>query len=371
MTTHEVTGRAGGQRENRSLVTVVIPCYNYGRYLPVCVSSVLGQDGVDVEVIVIDDASPDGSSEVVLAQAARDTRVRAIVHGENRGHIATYNEGLRMANGQYALLLSADDALAAGALARAAHVFQSDPSLGLVYGRRVAFANDLPVVGRNNIAAETTWTRWSGQDWAQRVCRLGFNILTAPEVVIRTDIQERIGYYDAALPHSGDLEMWLRAAAISDIARLDSIQAYYRAHPESMSQSTYLAVPLSDLRERRAAFESAITHDNYGPVASKMLSNALSALANEVLDSATELQLSAAAQDREVAQAVTLAVELSPRHRYALRALGLPHLARMVTSQSSWTALRAYAAVYRAYRRVAWERHRRIRASITSERESD
>jgi glycosyltransferase involved in cell wall biosynthesis len=78
----------------RPTVTVVIPCYNYGHYLPTALSSVLDQPGVDVEAIVIDDASPDGSGAIVRQLAAADERIRPIVHERNRGHIATYNEGL-------------------------------------------------------------------------------------------------------------------------------------------------------------------------------------------------------------------------------------------------------------------------------------
>jgi glycosyltransferase involved in cell wall biosynthesis len=76
-----------------------------------------GQVGVDVDVIVIDDASTDGSAAVVRDLAASDDRICAILHPRNRGHIATYNEGLEQARGEYVVLLSADDALPAGALA--------------------------------------------------------------------------------------------------------------------------------------------------------------------------------------------------------------------------------------------------------------
>jgi glycosyltransferase involved in cell wall biosynthesis len=79
---------------SRPTVSVVIPCYRYGRYLPDCVRSVLDQEGVDVRVLIIDDASPDDSGEVAMGLAAEDERVQVRVHRENRGHLATYNEGL-------------------------------------------------------------------------------------------------------------------------------------------------------------------------------------------------------------------------------------------------------------------------------------
>src|SRR5262249_2335677 len=73
-------------------VDVIVPCYNYGRFLEECVRSVLNQDGVDVKVLIIDDASSDNTPEVGRALAAADPRVEYRRHAANQGHIATYNE---------------------------------------------------------------------------------------------------------------------------------------------------------------------------------------------------------------------------------------------------------------------------------------
>src|SRR5258708_13414070 len=90
-------------------VSVVIPCYNYGHFLEEAVSSVLDdQRGVDVRVLIIDDASPDDSAEVARKISAREPRVEGAVHPVNRGNIATYNEGLlEWAPADYCLLISA------------------------------------------------------------------------------------------------------------------------------------------------------------------------------------------------------------------------------------------------------------------------
>src|ERR687887_420932 len=120
---------------HRPTVSVVIPCYRYGRFLPDCVRSVLDQEGVDVRVLIIDDASPDDSAQVALRLAAEDERVEVRVHEVNKGHIATYNEGLlEWADGDYSVLISADDLLTPGSLARATAVMEAHPSVGLVYG---------------------------------------------------------------------------------------------------------------------------------------------------------------------------------------------------------------------------------------------
>src|SRR5436190_991816 len=101
-------------------VDVFVPCYNYARFLRECVGSVLAQEGVDVRVLILDDSSTDDSEQVGRALAAEDPRIEYRRHEKNRGHIATYNEGVEWIAGDYAMLLSADDMLAPGALARAA-----------------------------------------------------------------------------------------------------------------------------------------------------------------------------------------------------------------------------------------------------------
>src|SRR5436305_2109319 len=102
-----------------STVDVYIPCYNYGRFLRACVHSVLLQQGVDVRVLIIDDASQDSSQEIAQALAREDSRVEYRRHTANLGHIETYNEGVRWIRAKYSLLLSADDMLTPGALSRA------------------------------------------------------------------------------------------------------------------------------------------------------------------------------------------------------------------------------------------------------------
>ena len=124
-------------------VSVVIPCYNYGRYLPDAVASALGQVGVDVDVLIVDDASPDGSAEVAGRLAAGDPRITVVRHEVNRGHIQTYNDGLDRTTGEFVVLLSADDLLAPGALSRATALMDCNPSVGFVYGLPQAFT-DVP-----------------------------------------------------------------------------------------------------------------------------------------------------------------------------------------------------------------------------------
>lgn len=99
-------------------IDIVVPCYQYARFLRDCVTSVLTQDIQNLRVLVIDDASNDNSAEIAAQLASEDPRVEVSIHRSNRGHIATYNEGIDWASSDYFLLLSADDLLAPGSSAR-------------------------------------------------------------------------------------------------------------------------------------------------------------------------------------------------------------------------------------------------------------
>src|SRR4051794_36118412 len=112
-------------------IDVVIPCYNYGRYLRQCVESVLQQEGVEVRCLIIDDCSPDNTPEVGCTLAAEDSRVEYRRHEKNLRHIATYNEGFEWVTGDAVLLLSADDLLTVGSLRRSADVLTREAGAGL------------------------------------------------------------------------------------------------------------------------------------------------------------------------------------------------------------------------------------------------
>jgi glycosyltransferase involved in cell wall biosynthesis len=241
-------------------VDVVIPCYNYARYLRGCVHSVLSQPNVDVRVLVIDDASSDETPAVGRELAATDGRVTFRRHETNCGHIATYNEGLiGWSTADYTVLLSADDLLTPGCLSRAVSIMNAAPNIGMVYGRTIHFEReaDLPEIDSRDFG----FRRWSGADWLRLRCRAGYNVITSPEVVVRGEIQRRTGGYRPELPHAGDLEMWLRIAALSDIAYVNRTpQAFYRVHPKSMMRTVFRGSFL-DLRQRKAAFDSFFQHD--------------------------------------------------------------------------------------------------------------
>src|SRR5215472_13164379 len=235
-----------------SSVSVVIPCYKYGHFLEEAVASALDdQEGVEVRVLIIDDASPDDSAEVAAKIAARDPRVDVIVHEANKGNIATFNEGLlEWADGDYCVLLSADDRLTPGALRRARDLLDAHPDVGFVYGHSLWCIDGMPLpTARMKVRG---WSVRPGQWWLERCFRQGENPILSPELVVRTSLQKRVGGYDPQLPKAADMEMYMRMAAYADVGFLRGVdQSYYRLHEQNMSKSVST---LMDVRQRRSVF---------------------------------------------------------------------------------------------------------------------
>lgn len=236
-----------------SSVDVVVPCYRYGHYLRDCVGSVLSQEGTDVRVLVIDDASPDDSATVAEALSREDSRVSFIHHKVNKGHIATYNEGNDWVAAEYTLLLSADDYLPPGALKRATAMLDAYPELVFVFGKVLELHDD----GRTEVAGSGI-EEYDGQSSCvvkglDLIRTSGArNCVPTPSVVIRSARLREAGGYRPELPHTGDMELWWRLATFGPVGFIGECQAVYRRHSANMS----LGYPfLRDMEHRQAAIE--------------------------------------------------------------------------------------------------------------------
>jgi hypothetical protein len=279
------TGDCAAAPAGRPLVSVIIPCYNYGRFLPGAISSVLSQPGVDVEVIVINDASTDDSAAVAKRAASDDDRVKLIDHERNQGHIAAYNNGFAIATGDYIVRLDADDLLTPGSLARATALFEQHPNVGLVYGHPRHFTAELPVPVTGPI---TSWTVWHGVDWLAERARRGVNCITTPEAMIRGEVHRAVGGLRNELKYAQDLEIWLRVASVSDVGHIDGVdQALHRDHAASMSATAGSEI-MTDLGERRTVFDVLLKNPPGSDLegSDDILETARRRLAVEALDTA-------------------------------------------------------------------------------------
>lgn len=260
-------------------VDVIVPCYCYAQYLRECVRSVLTQGIPDLRVLIIDDASPDHTREIANDLAREDPRVTLLHHSANRGHIASYNEGIEWASADYMLVLSADDYLLPGALRRVSDLMDAHPEVGFTFGKTVDLTEG-GTAGRTHTAPNSTitaaihdapWCILSGIDFFKLIDSAGSaNIVRTPTAVVRTRLQKRLGGYRTELPHSGDLEMWLRLATHASVGVIGSYQAAYRMHCNNMNLAYFRNGNLADLKQRKAAFDCisetlnpGIPHEEY------------------------------------------------------------------------------------------------------------
>jgi glycosyltransferase involved in cell wall biosynthesis len=210
-------------------VTVVIPCFNYGRFLGEAVNSALREGAA---VVVVDDGSteplPELPEEVEL------------IRQENAGVARARNAGLARAQTPYVLVLDADDRLAPGALAALREPLAADPELGFAYGRMKFFGD------------------WDGElrfppyDPYALLYRhtIGLSALA------RREVFEQTGGFDPTFEQFEDWELWLNALAHGWQGRqVDAVTVEYRRHPDSKQvrdRSAYRGA-YRQLREKHAA----------------------------------------------------------------------------------------------------------------------
>jgi GT2 family glycosyltransferase len=269
-------------------VSVIVPSYNYGRFLRDCVESALAQAEVDLRVLIIDDCSTDNSVAVASALAAADSRVEMRVHPANRGHLDTYSEGLSWARGAYTVLLDSDDMLTPGSLRRSCDLLDAHPEVGMVYGRTKEFhGNSQP--GRAN-TTRPVWRIWQGREWFEGRCRMTENCVRQPSVVMRTSVLKKVGGFRPELPHTADMEMWLRLSLYSDVGYIGGTdQGFYRVHSAGMHRSQF-GTALADLSQVAAAFEGLFRdHEERIPDRAQLEESARKMLARRGLDAACRI----------------------------------------------------------------------------------
>ncbi len=216
-----------------SLVSIVIPCYNQGRYLASAVESALAQTHKDVEVVVVDDGSTDDTAQV-MERFAGDPRV-TLLRQENRGPSAARNAGVAASKGAFLNFLDADDDITPEKLERQLAVMEADPGIGFAYcdigymdedGAEIKDKKELSVAdGRRELSGDIFDQLFTG----------GYFPPHAP--LVRRIAFEEVGGFDPALRGCCDWDLWLRLSVRGFTAQyLNEKLARYRLHLAGMSR---------------------------------------------------------------------------------------------------------------------------------------
>jgi cellulose synthase/poly-beta-1,6-N-acetylglucosamine synthase-like glycosyltransferase len=208
-------------------VSVVMSVYNGAHYLRAAVESVLDQQGVAFEFVIVNDGSTDESPAILAEYAARDPRLR-VVHQENTGLTQALIRGCREARGEFIARQDADDISLPRRLAGLANLLRSD--------RRLTFVSShVDVVGPNG---ERLLTHMPPSD-PQKATKLLFDGKSGPpghgSVMFRRNIYETVGGYRAEFYFAQDCDLWLRLGEQGLLGYVPEVLYQYRVAPQSIS----------------------------------------------------------------------------------------------------------------------------------------
>jgi glycosyltransferase involved in cell wall biosynthesis len=210
-------------------VSVVIPTHNRRDLLRSCLRGVMGQEDVDLEIIVVDDGSTDGTTE--LLQAIGDPRLRVIRHDVARGVAAARNTGIAAAHGQWVAFTDDDDLWAPSKLREQLEAGEARGA-GFVYCGAVIFFDDSAAVIPDRPTPSPDEMRHAVLEW---------NPLPggASAQIAQTRLLRDVGGFDDELRLLADWDMWIRLAAVTSMAAVDKPLVAYRRHVTNMVRGSY------------------------------------------------------------------------------------------------------------------------------------
>jgi glycosyltransferase involved in cell wall biosynthesis len=208
------------------LVSVVIPNYNYGRYLGQAIDSVLAQTYPRLEVIVVDDGSTDDSVGVLTKYASRVRWIRQ----RNQGVSAARNQGIREANGDLIGFLDADDLWNPDKLTQQV-VLLAKPAVGMVY-------SGLQYITASGQSLGTNLSGGHGHLLRELALLRGPGVpATGSSALVRSECFKRVGLFDTELSTSADWDMWRRIACHYEIEIVRAPLVSYRLHETAMHRN--------------------------------------------------------------------------------------------------------------------------------------
>lgn len=224
-------------------VSVIMPVRNGDRWLAEACRSVLDQTLADLELIVVDDGSEDGTSEILKALSHSDRRVR-VQRQRSRGLVAALNLGIAMAEAPLIARLDADDIARPERLSRQVGFLAANPGTVLLGTWADRIDADGHRIGR--LRPETDSIRLAAM-------LLTRNPFVHSTVLIRAQALSDAGGYRSACEAAEDYDLWLRLSERGDVAILPDALVYYRRHEASVSQQAAVRQSFSTRVARRAA----------------------------------------------------------------------------------------------------------------------
>lgn len=217
-------------------VSIVLPSYNYARYLDERIQSLLNQTYQDFELVIVDDASTDNSVEVIK-KYEDDARVKTQFFSENSGlPYKRWNDGAAISSGDYILFAGADDSCAPTMLEKLVEKLDANPSVGIAYCQSMQMDSESKLIRSMKKYTDTLdKKRWS-QDYVDQgtnECRylaIKNTIPNASAAMIRRQVFDNLGGFDEDLKLVADWMLWSKILVVSDVAFVAEPLNYFRCH---------------------------------------------------------------------------------------------------------------------------------------------
>ena len=220
-----------------ALVSIAIPAFNHAQFIEACLASVCAQTYPELELVLIDDGSTDGTFEIAQRfLAPHQERFRRIVleKRENQGVSANSNACIEACQGEWVHLLGSDDVLYPNKIERIQQSIAdwNCPNLGLVHADCDYIGEDGKPVVRSRQKSRPP----PGPDFkAYRWLFVGEHYIFNPTIALHRQTFLALDGFDRSLPLE-DLDCWLRLSISSAIARVPEVLASYRKHPGNSSR---------------------------------------------------------------------------------------------------------------------------------------
>jgi glycosyltransferase involved in cell wall biosynthesis len=201
-------------------VTVVIPAYNVEKFVRETIESALAQTLSNIEVIVVNDGSTDGTQQVL--DSISDERL-TVLRQQNRGVSAARNAGLAAARAPYVFFLDGDDILMGNALYRMVRVLDDNPE------RIACFAHYIRITESGSELPTRSYLRWKRFPADNTLQHLAAKNFISSAICVRTDAARAAGGFNTTLRLGEDWEFWCRLALLGDFAAMpNDIVLMYR-----------------------------------------------------------------------------------------------------------------------------------------------
>jgi glycosyltransferase involved in cell wall biosynthesis len=198
------------------LVSIITPSYNQGRFLETTILSVLNQDYPNLEYILVDGGSMDGSLEIIRRYA---DRFAWWVSEKDLGQTDAINKGFTHARGEILAWLNSDDTYEPGAVSAAVDFLRARPEIGMVYGD-ARFIDDAGRVIGHFPAAQTDYRR----------LKRGYVHIPQQSAFFRADLWRKTGPLDPSFYFAMDYDLWVRLARLAPLVYMPAPWANFRLH---------------------------------------------------------------------------------------------------------------------------------------------